>query len=218
MKSIVLTLLLLSNMSLIAQVQDFLDAVTYTNLKKVKKLILKKGYIEAIDQNGNTALHLGAKMNFLLNQDSCGKACDLKWRKIDLRNSKQIMNLLIRSGIEIDKKNKSGKTALNVSSFNCAPATTKILLDNGASLNSIDNYGKSPVLSVLEGFTNYWTNSKEFASKREKNCFKVLRYIVQKKPKIEHNNYRLRSILDLLQTRKGVKILKRIKNILGQIR
>ncbi|MCR9144771.1 MAG: ankyrin repeat domain-containing protein [bacterium] len=56
---------------------------------------------------------------------------------------------LVESGVPVDTKDGAGHTALLKASYNCQGPVLHYLIDSGASVNLIDNYGKSPLLWVL---------------------------------------------------------------------
>ncbi|CAH1183540.1 unnamed protein product [Ceutorhynchus assimilis] len=79
--------------------------------------------LDAIDENGNTQLHLAAR--------------DGKRKIVEL--------LLVHDGAKKDIKNNDGKTSLHYAAENGRSAIVHLLLENGFNVNATDKYRNTPL-------------------------------------------------------------------------
>jgi uncharacterized protein len=64
-------------------------------------------------------------------------------------NQIKIGEILIREGIEINHRDKSGSTPLHYAAIHRNPAFAKLLLENGADPNLIDEHGNGPLWAAV---------------------------------------------------------------------
>lgn len=95
---------------------------------KPVKYILKLGVlnINEIDDKGNTALHLAQTSNSTLRVN-------------------EIVSMLLKSGSDVNLKNKEGKTVLHLACDKCSVKIVKMLINSKSEINTIDNKGNTPL-------------------------------------------------------------------------
>ncbi len=71
-----------------------------------------------------------------------------------LFGKKDVVELLLANGAEINFQNNDGSTALHVASFFCHPEIVSLLLEQGADMNIHNNSGSTPLMSVMAPMVN----------------------------------------------------------------
>lgn len=67
----------------------------------------------------------------------------------------EIVEVLIKNGIEINYKDPKGITALHLSAYKGQDDNVDLLIKHKSDINALDNLGRSPIfLAVMEGQTN----------------------------------------------------------------
>jgi len=92
--------------------QDFLKAVSQASMKKINVTLTYGAYINAIDDAGNTALHLAAELGDL-----------------------DLVQFLLEKGADLDTVNNDGYTILHAAAKQGNPHLVKFLLDKGLDPN-----------------------------------------------------------------------------------
>merc|ERR1711923_497548 len=54
-----------------------------------------------------------------------------------------VILLLLKAGVDPDKEDINGKTAMHFSVFGCGSSSTKVLIDAGAQIDKTDNKGET---------------------------------------------------------------------------
>jgi hypothetical protein len=106
-------------------------AVNTGNIKLVKQLLddgvdVNQKFVFADGPPGNTPLHLTS-------------------------HSKQIAELLIKRGANVNAKDSTGKTPLHDVAYDGSLSVLKLLIENGADVNAQDNKGRTPKDSAFIG-------------------------------------------------------------------
>jgi len=111
-----------------------------------------------------------------------------------------IIRLLIKNGVDINKKNQETDTALNKACEFDLFEITKLLLENGADINTVNRFGETPLLWTLDSNNDDllilliknnvdWESDEGFIYEIEKNNNKKLINIVKKYSKTKYENY-----------------------------
>ena len=114
----------------------FLDAASCRHAETVRFLLKNGADIAAIDDNGNTSLHLVASHRHLPK------------RKTKAQNDQQtgssveaMISMLLENGVAINSQNRDGNTALHLALYNSSAASAMLLLAKRAEFNIVNNEG-----------------------------------------------------------------------------
>ncbi|MBL7564106.1 ankyrin repeat domain-containing protein, partial [Legionella bononiensis] len=95
--------------------------------QRIADLLIKYGiYVNAIDKEGNTALHLAARDNNLT-----------------------AIRYLLGHGADIDLRNKLGNIPLHLAAITDNPTAIRYLVEHGADINCQNNFGNSPLYEAI---------------------------------------------------------------------
>jgi len=142
--------------------EELIDAITKGNLEKVQQLIQKGVDVNAKTSDGYTALMVVSKMG---NEEIINAVReDLMKRKEGVMNItelvtasrnkyKQIAELLLKNGADVNAKTNAGETALYLSSKHCTMQIAELLLKNGADINAKTNTGETPLYIASQALT-----------------------------------------------------------------
>jgi hypothetical protein len=105
------------------QLSDIVDAANWRDLEKAKSIIdTNPSVVEAVDDDGRTALHLVAATRAI-----------------------NIAETLIAKGAKVNVSNKTGWTPLHFAAHEGYTDMAKLLLSHGAHLDVKDNSGNTPL-------------------------------------------------------------------------
>ena len=132
------------------------NSIVKNDFNKLKLVVdqMSKEELQKTLKFNNTLLHITARQNI--------KVAKKKAYKPELY---PIVEYLIKKGIDINAKNKGGKTPL-ILFANRQTLTLpilEILINNGAEINAVDNYGDSALLTIIKTSSN-----KEFLEQMSK--------------------------------------------------
>jgi ankyrin repeat protein len=68
-----------------------------------------------------------------------------KRKRSFISKQKDIIQLLLRNGAEINTLDKHGRSALHYAALHCTVETTQVLLDHGAAIDLMDDTGRKPL-------------------------------------------------------------------------
>jgi ankyrin repeat protein len=121
-QSIIIVILLYSS-AWAKNCPELIEAASYNNIVKVKKLIEEGCDVDAYDDSGKTALMYAAK-----------------------NGQSEIMNMLIKKGAMVDEDCYSGKTALMYAAAYGQTEIVKLLIENDVSIDFVDESGFSALM------------------------------------------------------------------------
>lgn len=123
-----------------------MSAASYSNMPNFQALdnLVKRGAdVKAIDSTGRTALHYVRE-----------------WNGIDsYREFIAFVGLLVGNGIDVNRQDKSGTTALMNATNYCSPGAVKLLISYGANTALKDKLGKSAMDIAMDRATQSGQNS-----------------------------------------------------------
>lgn len=103
--------------------KELIQAAMNNNFSEVEYLVSRGANLNAVDSNGNTALHLMASYGWF-----------------------DMANLLVTKGANLNSVDSKGNTALHlIAYYGLRLDIAKLLIENGADLNILNNEGKTAV-------------------------------------------------------------------------
>ena len=114
--------------------QTPLHFASYYGKPEIVGLLLDHGAkVGAVDDSGETAFH-----------DVCQGECDSEEASIN------VVRLLLQRGhgVDVDARQKDLRTPLHIASYNGKPEIVRLLLDNGAKVDAVDDLGNTPLQDV----------------------------------------------------------------------
>ncbi|XP_063923595.1 uncharacterized protein LOC135137792 isoform X2 [Zophobas morio] len=148
------------------------NALHYTSESKqvnrdIIKILTERGInVNAQNKSGTTALQLAClkavheNVQTLLDFEASINSTDknnknaLHYASESRQNNRDIIQLLIDKGIDVNIQNKNGTTALNLACLTGVNQNAKILLDKGASIDSMDKNNKNALHYASESQQN----------------------------------------------------------------
>ncbi|CAG9763871.1 unnamed protein product [Ceutorhynchus assimilis] len=139
-------------------------AVRHGKTEIVESLLVHRAKRDVKNIYGDTALHLAAEkgnstiVHLLLESGFNVNVTDNLSKYTPLHNASlyhddaHLVEILLKFGAEMERRNNIGKTALHMASFKGHSAVVNSLLKNGANINARDNNGNTP--SHLATFGN----------------------------------------------------------------
>ncbi|XP_071944828.1 uncharacterized protein [Antedon mediterranea] len=114
------------------------DVCEHYQPEKTKVLLAAEADVNALDQFENTALHKATKT-------VVREGGHITLKPEDICECVAIVKLLVEAGVDVNAKGKDDTTALHNSALNCCARAVAYLLDNGASVNTLDSHGETPL-------------------------------------------------------------------------
>lgn len=112
--------------------QNMVDAINSKDVEQLKKLIDEGADINAVNKDGETALHLATRV----------------------AQSSSVVQMLLDAGADVNAKNNNGSTALMLAADYSGNETVKVLLDAGADVNAKDNDGYTALMCAARNYSD----------------------------------------------------------------
>jgi ankyrin repeat protein len=167
-----------------------------SNKEMIRLLISKDVDVNGKDHDGRTPLHYACKYDFDLLTATVQSGEDVNATNIYERNilhrtilsdtsKSKIVNFLIKNGAKVNAKDSQNQSVLHYAAFQRNYNCIKVLLDHGADINAVCDYGKtvlheafkkvhSPDLEVIQLLLSHGVD----ANKRDNNQKTALDYAV----------------------------------------
>jgi len=161
-KSAMVLWILMMGLWTTAHASEIHQAAEGGDLAKIRALIEKDaGLVDAKDENGRTPLHWAARgvhfelMKYLVEKGAAVNAADSYSIRplfsLVTRNHLQAAEFLMKSGADLKVQNSEGFTALHYACYQGFKDMAALLIANGASLDEKDQYGRTPLLTAIQG-------------------------------------------------------------------
>jgi ankyrin repeat protein len=141
------------------------DAVQYSHISIIERLIKSGADVNALDRWGKTPLHIAAMIGredaakLLIDNGADINAKDnygytpLHEAAGNSRWASGVARLLISAGADINARTVGGVSPLHRAAEGGDPNIVKLLIEKGADVNAVDEYGNTPLISAVRAGT-----------------------------------------------------------------
>ncbi|MHC4478096.1 MAG: ankyrin repeat domain-containing protein [Planctomycetota bacterium] len=138
------------------------DAVQYSDLKSIRKLIRKGANVNARDEEGRTPLYIAAAVGrvdvaelLIANDAEIDAPCSKSgWtplhRACTSRRGAAVVELLVLKGADIGALDHTKGTPLHAAAIGGNPETVRFLVEKDANVNARDQNGRTPLYWAVE--------------------------------------------------------------------
>ena len=135
--------------------QELLDAAENGNIAEVERLIVAGAMVDAVNEYGQTPLHLAAwnghtdivSALIVVRADVNAVDEDVQTplHLAAINGHTAIVESLLKAGADVNAKDAGGKTPLHLTAWNGHTDTVNALLAGKANVNAQDTYGQTPL-------------------------------------------------------------------------
>ncbi|EAY07289.1 hypothetical protein TVAG_223520 [Trichomonas vaginalis G3] len=155
------------------------------NYKDIVKLLISRGErISRTDNYGNNALAYALLYNNKEFMEQILKRFNSMFQHFDYQlfdlesNNKDMINLLISYGANIQKQNKFGNSPLHIAALMSNGENTKLLISQGVDINSVNNNEETPLdIAIMRGKREF---NKEFHDFEEEDYQNFIDFLEKK--------------------------------------